>query len=246
MTPYLRPWHIKKDFGSVEQIREECRRRGLPVPTEIAPREKAPVRAAHFHRFRLKRSLTPSAWRMSPEMSSWRETMRGGLMKRSRAIRLVLLGGAGCALAACDQAPPPDARFFADAEACAAVHDQGTCRQALAESEATFAAEAPRYSRKEECEAEFGAGNCETRQSGGFGSFFMPMMMGYMLGSAFRQPVYRGPDDRAMVRSGGTAYDVGRFTGTGRASSFQPAQITQVRRGGFGATASSHRATAGG
>lgn len=57
VTPYLRPWHIKKDFGSVEQIREECRRRGLPVPTEIAPREKAPVRAAHFHRFRLKRGL---------------------------------------------------------------------------------------------------------------------------------------------------------------------------------------------
>jgi uncharacterized protein YgiB involved in biofilm formation len=167
-------------------------------------------------------------------------------MKRSRTIRLVLMGGAGFALAACDQAPPPDARFFVDTTACAEVHDEATCRKALAESEATFAAEAPRYSRKEECEAEFGAGNCETRQSGSMGSFFMPMMMGYMLGNAFRQPVYRGPDNRAMVRSGGTVYDVGRFTGAGRASSFQPAQITQVRRGGLGTTASSHRVSAGG
>lgn len=65
-----------------------------------------------------------------------------------------------------------------------------------------FAAKAPRYSRKEECEAEFGAGNCEMRQSGGTGSFFMPMMMGYMLGGAFRQPVSwsRQPRDGAIRR----------------------------------------------
>ena len=168
-------------------------------------------------------------------------------MKRSRAIRLVLLGGAGFALAACDQAPPPDARFFADASACAEVHDKATCQTAFAESEATFAAEAPRYSRKEECEAEFGAGNCETRQSAGMGSFFMPMMMGYMLGSAFRQPVYRGPEGTAMTRSGNNSYAVGRFSGaSGRGAAFQPTQITQVQRGGFGASASSYRATAGG
>lgn len=168
-------------------------------------------------------------------------------MKRSKAIRLVLLGGAGCALAACDQAPPPDARFFADARACAEVYDEAACQKAFAESKASFAAEAPRFSRKEECEAEFGAGNCETRQSG-MGSFFMPMMMGYMLGSAFRQPVYRGPDGTAMTRSGNSTYAVGRFSGAGgRGAAFQPTQITQVQRGGFGTTtSSSYRATAGG
>lgn len=170
-------------------------------------------------------------------------------MKKSRAIRLVLLGGAGFALAGCDEAPPSDARFFADADDCAAVYDQAICEQALAESEVMFAAEAPQYSRKEECEAEFGAGNCESRQSAsgtGSGSFFVPMMMGYMLGSAFRQPVYRGPDNRAMVRSGGTAYSVGRFAGAGRATTFQPAQATRVQRGGLGTTSSSYRTSAGG
>lgn len=58
VTPYLRPWHAKTRFGSAEQIREECRRRRLPVPVEIEPWEHPPVRAAHFHRFRSKRGLT--------------------------------------------------------------------------------------------------------------------------------------------------------------------------------------------
>jgi uncharacterized protein YgiB involved in biofilm formation len=166
-------------------------------------------------------------------------------MRKSREIRLVLLGSAGLALTACDQAPPADARFFADVGTCAAVHDRATCEQAFAESEATHAAEAPRYGRKEECEAEFGAGNCETRESSA-GSLFMPMMVGYMLGNAFRQPVYRGPDNGAVVRSGGTTYNVGRFAGIGRTAGFQPMPATPVQRGGFGGTASSYRTSAAG
>jgi uncharacterized protein YgiB involved in biofilm formation len=169
-------------------------------------------------------------------------------MKKSRAIRLVLLGGAGFALAACEEAPPPpDAKFFADIGECAAVYDRATCETAMAETKAQFAAEAPKFDRKQECEAEFGAGNCESQQaSSGMGGFFMPMMMGYMLGNAFRQPVYRGPDNKAMVRSGGNAYSVGRFAGPGRATAYQPAQVTPVQRGGFGTTSNSYRTTAGG
>jgi uncharacterized protein YgiB involved in biofilm formation len=78
------------------------------------------------------------------------------------------------------------------------------------------------------------------------GTFFMPMMMGYMLGSAFRQPVYRGPDNSALMRSGNGFYNVGRFSGTGRAAAFKPTRITPVQRGGFGATASSFRGSYGG
>lgn len=167
-------------------------------------------------------------------------------MKKSRAVQLVLLGGAGAALAACDQAPPPDARFYTNAAECAPIQGEAACEQAFAESKADFAAEAPQFARKEECEAEFGAGNCETRASGSGGGFFMPMMMGYMLGSAFRQPVYRGPDNSAMVRTGGSSYSIGRFNGIGRAAAFQPGQVTRVQRGGFGSTASSYRSSAGG
>ena len=167
-------------------------------------------------------------------------------MKKSKSIRLVLLGSASLALAACDEAPPSDARFFADANECVAVHGEASCNEAFAESRQAFAEEAPRYTRKEECEAEFGAGNCETETASGGGSFFLPMMMGYMMGSAFNQPVYRGPDNRAVMRSGGKSFSVGSFTGAGRASAFSPAPVTQIQRGGFGSTASAYNSTSGG
>lgn len=192
-------------------------------------------------------------------MMAAHDRLQGLTMKKSKTIRLVLLGGASVALAACEE-QPPDARFFADVQECAAVHGAARCEDAFAKSTATYQAEAPRFARKEQCEAEFGAGNCETRESaggesagseragstGGMGSFFMPMMMGYMLGNAFRQPVYRGPGNGAMMRTGGKFYNVGTFAGAGRAASFQPARISPVRRGGFGATASSYRTSSGG
>lgn len=169
-------------------------------------------------------------------------------MKKSKSIRLVLLGSAGLSLAACDQGPPPSSQFFPNAEACAAVYDEATCREGLAQSRAAFAEDAPRFADKEACEAEFGEGNCEAgdeARSGG-GGFFVPMLMGYMIGRSFAQPVYRGPGNQAMLRSGGKLYQVGQFAGgTGRAASFQPGQVSEVRRGGFGSTARSYGTSSG-
>ncbi len=168
-------------------------------------------------------------------------------MKKSRAIRLVLLGSTGLTLAACDQSPPSDATFFSKVEDCIAVKSESECREGFAKSEQEFAAEAPRFTKKEECEAEFGVGNCETRQAGGgMGSFFMPMMMGYMMGNAFNRPVYRGPNNGAMLQSGSRFFNVGSFAGAGRAAPFQRGQFTQVQRGGLGRTAGGFRSSAGG
>ena len=167
-------------------------------------------------------------------------------MRKSKSIRLVLLGSAGLALGACDEAPPPDARFFADVGECAATYDEARCNEAFAKSRQAFTDEAPRYTRKEECETEFGVGNCETETTSGGGSFFLPMMMGYMMGNAFNQPVYRGPDGRALMRSGGKSYSVGSFTGAGRTASFRQAPITPIQRGGFGSTATAYNASSGG
>ena len=74
ITPYLHPWHLKKKFSVEEQIRRECRERGLPAVTKldrlpsirINGRERRPI---HFHRFRSKRGLTQpdthgSFWRI--------------------------------------------------------------------------------------------------------------------------------------------------------------------------------------
>ena len=165
-------------------------------------------------------------------------------MKKSKAIRLVLLGSTGLTLAACDQSPPSDATFFSKVEDCIAVKGESTCRDGFAKSEQDFVAEAPRFAKQEECEADFGPGNCETRRAGS-GSFFMPMMMGYMMGNAFNRPVYRGPNNGAMMQSGGRFFNVGTFAGAGRTAPFQRGQFTPVQRGGFGSTATARRTAAG-
>lgn len=62
VTPHLHPWHVKKGFTIEDQLRRECRERGLPdlallepVPSiKVAGRDRRPV---HFHRFRSKRGL---------------------------------------------------------------------------------------------------------------------------------------------------------------------------------------------
>ncbi len=73
-TPYLHPWFRKKNLTVEDQIRRECRERGLPEPAElqclptvrVKGRDRRPV---HFHRFRSKRGLTQpdtqgSFWRL--------------------------------------------------------------------------------------------------------------------------------------------------------------------------------------
>jgi CRISPR-associated protein Csb2 len=59
VTPWLHPWHVKKRFSMEDQIRRECRERGLPEPTNIEWFDKTIVgsterRPIHFKRFRSK------------------------------------------------------------------------------------------------------------------------------------------------------------------------------------------------
>lgn len=61
VTPYLHPWYRKPGFDVADQIRRECRERGLPEP-ELEPlphvlirgRQRRPI---HYYRFRSKRGL---------------------------------------------------------------------------------------------------------------------------------------------------------------------------------------------
>ncbi len=62
VTPFLHPWYVKKGFGIEDQIRRDCRNRGLPEPVEIEPQDDVQVgsqrrRPIDFHRFREKRDL---------------------------------------------------------------------------------------------------------------------------------------------------------------------------------------------
>ncbi|MDH3704245.1 MAG: DUF1190 domain-containing protein, partial [Alphaproteobacteria bacterium] len=106
---------------------------------------------------------------------------------------------------------------------------------------------APKYNSKADCEADFGAERCETapyRSSGG-GSVFMPLMMGYMMGSMIAgrssvvsQPLYRSADDSKNFRTGDNR-KVGGATGVtkvARSATKRPTVKSRTTsRGGFGA-----------
>jgi uncharacterized protein YgiB involved in biofilm formation len=153
-------------------------------------------------------------------------------MKRSRSINLVLIGSVSLlALAACDQSDVlTENSFFKDEAACAAKNNADACRQALADARQEHLKTAPYFANREECEAQFGESNCmnskelqvpsanaqpstspsgtpsttpnsQTASAGG--GWFMPLMMGYMMGRTgggmFGQPVYRDTDNRAYT-----------------------------------------------
>ena len=141
-------------------------------------------------------------------------------MKRSRAIRLALLGTAGLmSLTACEQADDPlkSGDFFANAQACESAHNPQECRASFSQAEQEHAKSAPKFTSREQCEAEFGAANCvqapgqtgqapgQTAQAGG-GSWFMPAMLGFMMGRMMggggmmgAAPVYRDANNTAYT-----------------------------------------------
>lgn len=122
-------------------------------------------------------------------------------MKRSRSVRLVLLGSASAlSLAACDEAKDPlaEGSFFRDPVECARNLDRATCEQAYADARGEHLRTAPAFATREACEAKFGTANCgwqetnaspdqiqEPRQGAApsGGGWFMPLMMGYMMGN---------------------------------------------------------------
>lgn len=194
--------------------------------------------------------------------------------KRSRHVALVLAGTATLALAACED-DRVDAQSFPDLESCiAASKDNGLwfteedCRTNFAAAQKEYLETAPRYELKELCEQEHGAGNCgsdpaaqdaagqSTAQNSGGGFSFMPLLVGYMMGSMlsrgggiFSQPMVNTPDGRYSTPKGDQKFASNSGAGKVASSTFQrapstigkaPMSAAQVsKRGGFGASATS-------
>ncbi|WJS85686.1 DUF1190 domain-containing protein [Paracoccus sp. TOH] len=187
--------------------------------------------------------------------------------KRGRHVALVLAGTATLALAACED-DRMDAQSFPDLESCIAASKQETlwfteedCRKNFAAAQQEFMETAPRYESKELCEQEHGAGNCggdptqttqEAQNSGG-GFSFMPLLVGYMMGSMlsrgggiFSQPMVNTADGRYSTPKGDQSFASNRGAGKVSATTFQrapstigkpPMSAAQVsQRGGFGAS----------
>lgn len=169
-------------------------------------------------------------------------------MKRWNSISIALLAGASViALTACEE-PTVDAAVFENLQQCLNNPDMDPdqCRQSFADARSQHSAVAPKYSSAQDCQADFGKDRCEEapyRTSSG-GSVFMPLMMGYMMGSMIggrssvaSQPLYRSASDSKSFRTADNR-KIGSATGRTRvassAASRPSVKSSTLSRGGFG------------
>ncbi|MFV3131206.1 DUF1190 domain-containing protein [Niveispirillum sp. KHB5.9] len=116
--------------------------------------------------------------------------------RRSAHVSTLLVGGAAMlALAGCGQEEPTttEARLFNGLEACRAEFDPGQCESAFQQAQQLHRQSAPRFTNQAECEQQMGAGACQQQvvqqANGSTGSFFMPMLMGFMMARMMQPPM---------------------------------------------------------
>ena len=182
-------------------------------------------------------------------------------MKRSKKAALVLMVPVATLLLAGCGEEREQAMVFTDPSECSAagLNSAAQCEADYVAAQNLHPQVAPKYLNKEECETDFGAGQCETapQQTSSGGSVFMPMMMGYLAGQMMSrgganlqqpsaagaaggpnvatQPLYKSRDDRSTFRTAANKPVAG---GIGPIS-LKPSQVKPqmgqvVRRGGFG------------
>lgn len=179
--------------------------------------------------------------------------------KRSRKAALMVMVPAATTflLASCAREEPVETAVYETAEQCAGFYNPEQCLADFNAAKALHPQVAPKYTDKTSCETDFGVGNCEvpattepaqtTAAASSSGSFFMPMMMGFMAGQLMSganrgnlqsQPLYKSRDDNATFRTANNQ-PVSRFTGPVKVmpSRMTPQPGKVVQRGGFGAQA---------
>lgn len=187
---------------------------------------------------------------------------------RSLTVRTALLGASAFALSACGE-NGEDLTYFETVEQCrsaAFVEEFSTedCDTAFAQALDKHAVLAPRYESRELCVEQHGEEACvvadaadASTSEAGQGSFFMPLLAGYMMGSMLSgnryggAPLYRDASGRVFGAGGRPyAFQSPGSTVRGSAAALQPlAAATKpppvmtramiAERGGFGAARTS-------
>jgi uncharacterized protein YgiB involved in biofilm formation len=197
--------------------------------------------------------------------------------RRLRSSGLVLTGlmaGTAMSISACDGSPaatqwgdPPaatrevEAKTFASLDECKSSGDMtaAQCETAYAEAQKASAENAPKFSDQQSCEERYGVDQCVPRNSQGGGSFFTPLLTGFIVGQALSNmgggyrgaPMYR---DREGTYYGGSGYPLSRDYVTGRTrvrsdsfdapSAQAPTRVQSrssvISRGGFGGSGRSY------
>ena len=172
-------------------------------------------------------------------------------MKRRISVPISLLASVSMiALTACKEEPKVEASVYETVEQCKkdSVVSADQCEINFKEALSQHAAVAPKYASKADCQADFGANRCEKApyQTSSGGSVFMPLMMGYMMGSMIggrrsmiSQPLYRSAAKPNIFRTADNR-SAGKATGRtqiARSVTSQPTFKSRTQsRGGFGSS----------
>jgi uncharacterized protein YgiB involved in biofilm formation len=192
--------------------------------------------------------------------------------RRLRSSGLVLTGlmaGTAMSISACDDgggsavqwgdqaaaSRQVEARTFASLDDCKKADDltDAQCDTAYAQAQKDSAENAPKFSDQQSCEERYGVDQCVPRSSQNGGSFFTPLLTGFIIGQALNNmgggyrgaPMYR---DRDGTFYSGSGYPLSRDYVTGRtrvrSDSFEaptvraPTRVQSrsavISRGGFG------------
>lgn len=188
---------------------------------------------------------------------------------RSSGLALTgLMAGTAISVSACDDpgtatqwGDPPSASREIDAKTYASLDDCKTsgdmtaaqCQTAYDQAQKDSAASAPKFGDQQSCEERYGVDQCVPRNNGGGGSFFTPLLTGFIVGQALNNmgggyygaPMYR---DRNGTYYGGGGSPLSRDYVTGRTrvrtDSFNAPEMraptrvqsrsSVISRGGFG------------
>ena len=190
--------------------------------------------------------------------------------KRSAAAGLTAIGAAAM-LGGCDASPeelsrqqfgePTQVAAFQSIAECVATGDftQQQCTDAQKTAQTDDQKAAPRFADQQTCEEQFGAASCQQRfANDGSGSFFTPLLTGFLIGQALNgggynyRGLYRDRRDNRYYTGGGAWLYNGGYGGRGYRYQVGSRAITApvttqriqtrssvVSRGGFGGRASS-------
>ena len=167
-------------------------------------------------------------------------------MKRSKKLRLVLMGSSSVLLASCNK-PTTDALVYSSVEQCAndGVVSEQVCQHQYNQAWQQHLKSAPRYQFKDDCEQDFDT-TCQQLSSGEY----IPTMEGFMLSTGKSSnsshsfnviPLYLG--NGGYYRTGsydriGSQYKKGKVTVDKSATVKPSIRTTTLKRGGFGSRAS--------
>ena len=160
-------------------------------------------------------------------------------MKRTRAITLAILGA--IALSGCAPQEPKEATTYTNVAECTADgYATDVCQKAIDDAKKLTEQNGPRFATADQCAAQFG--NCQKSSSG---DWFMPALMGYMVGNMMSNgsrsaptPIYIDRDHRQV----GASYAGGVYRPVAAAPTYTArstaraaaARASTSSRGGFG------------